>query len=433
MNTFIDILLAFINSGLMIYTFMLFYKSFSFPKYSFLFSSIYISALTIIFTFVLWLIPVSVYRTLLIVSMPFLVSLIYRFKWHMHILLSIIAYALAGTSELVTTALLSAFFAVSPQAATQDFFQIVSIVLSKLIIILLIAIIRIRKYKISYSLQLRSILPLIFLPASSIFVSLIHIYWFLQLSEVNPFLSLTNSISYIVLILSNILVFQFINVAYESIQKDKLIAASQELIQAQTQQYQQLLEHNQQIYKIDHDHKNFLIGMISELESGNVNTVLTVLKEEQASLSQNRINPNSNVITAIVNAKADLAQKNGITLEATYGELQNVNISHIDIAIILGNALDNAIEALQRTNLEPKTVKLFAKVNNEMIIISIKNQVLKNLDVTSLTSEKVDGDAHGIGIFSMRQLAEKYSGEVLLTCENLIFETHIILRNSSVL
>ena len=433
MNTFIDILLAFINSGLMIYTFMLFYKSFSFPRYSFLFSSIYIPALTIIFTFVLWLIPVSVYRTLLIVSMPFLVCLIYKFKWHTHIILSITAYGLAGITELITTALLSTLFSVSPQAATQDFFQIVGIVLSKLIIILLIAIIRIRRYKILYSLSLRSILPLIFLPFSSIVVTVIHVYWFIQLSDVNPFLSLTNSISYIVLISSNILVFQFINVAYENMQKDKLIAASQELIEAQSQQYQQLLEHNQKIYKIEHDHKNFLLGMMSELECGNVNNVLTVLKNEQSTLSQNRINPNSNVITAIVNAKADLAQRSGITIEATYGEMHNVNISHIDIAIILGNAIDNAIEALQRTNIAPKTINLFAQVNNKMIIISIKNQVLKNLDVNSLTSEKADGGAHGIGIFSMRQLAEKYSGEVLLTCENLIFETHIILRNSPVI
>jgi hypothetical protein len=65
-----------------------------------------------------------------------------------------------------------------------------------------------------------------------------------------------------------------------------------------------------------------------------------------------------------------------------------------------------------------------------MIIIAVKNKVEKEIDVSNLISKKNDGRVHGLGILSMQQLAKKHGGEVLLTCEDLTFETHIILHNS---
>jgi molybdenum cofactor synthesis domain-containing protein len=129
-------------------------------------------------------------------------------------------------------------------------------------------------------------------------------------------------------------------------------------------------------------------------------------------------------------AKSEAAAECGIRIDASYGEMQPINVSHIDIAVILGNAIDNATEYLQSASIEPKVVNVFARVDSNMIIIAVKNKVEKEIDVSNLISKKNDGRVHGLGILSMQQLAKKHGGEVLLTCEDLTFETHIILHNS---
>lgn len=429
MSIFLSFLIALISASLLIYTFVLFFGSFSKPRVSKPILAISLSALVILYTVILRILPVSLYSTVLIILLPFALSLLFKFKWYARLILSTVICALNFAAESITTTLLHILFSNTPFDMSQDFFSIVGITVSKLIIILIVALLRAKIYKDNSALPLRVILPLVFLPIVSIFLSVIHVYCFIQLPE-NPFLSFTNSISYLVLTSSNILVFQILNVTYKSYQKDKLITASQEIIEVQSEQYQQILDYNQRIYKIEHDHKNFLIGVISELENGNTGAVLSALKEEQQSLSQSNISGASDVIAAVVAAKSEAAAECGIRIDASYGEMQPINASHIDIAVILGNAIDNATEYLQSTSIEPKVVNVFARVDSNMIIIAIKNKVEKEIDVSNLISKKNDGRVHGLGILSMQQLAKKHGGEVLLTCEDLTFETHIILHNS---
>ncbi|MGM9642037.1 MAG: GHKL domain-containing protein [Eubacteriales bacterium] len=63
------------------------------------------------------------------------------------------------------------------------------------------------------------------------------------------------------------------------------------------------------------------------------------------------------------------------------------------------------------------------------IVIIIKNNVVANVDINNLHTTKRERGKHGFGIASIKQLVEKYEGDVAFTCENLIFETRIMLRN----
>lgn len=432
MSITFDFIISLLNAWLMVYTFFLFYKSFADNRFSKLISAIYFFVLVLIFSFILYFIPLGLFRTILIVLLPFLTSFLCRFKPHIHILISLIAYGIAGVSELLTTAILSSIFSVSPQAATENFFEIIGIVLSKMIIICLISLFRFKKYKIAYSLPLSNVLLLCLIPLSSITIVILHSVWFIKIPYQSLSLSITNTISYLMLILSNILFFKIIDTMYKSLDKDKKIIVSQELIQSQTRQYQQLLEHNKNILRIQHDHKNFLIGIISELEHGNIDVVISALKEEQETVNfTNKIAENSNILTTVIKAKTFLAEENNIAIDVEYSDMKNINISSIDIAIILGNAIDNSIEALQRISLPQKTIHIFLQITNDLIIMSIKNPVLENIDTNNIISSKRKTGVGGIGILSMKQLAEKYGGEVILTCENFTFETYVVLRNSS--
>ena len=414
----------------MVYTFLLFFDAFTTRRTSKKKYILIIAAITTIFTMILLLVPLGLFRTILLISIPICTSCLYKFKWYNHILFSLFVFALGALSELITTASLSAMFSVSPQIATEGIFKFIGIVLSKMITILIITVFRLRKYKFAYSMSFRKILALFLVPLSAIIVVFVHVYWFIQIPYQSEPLVISNIVSYLVLVISNVLAFQIIDTSYQSDEKDKQLATAQELIRAQEKQYKQMQEHNATILKMKHDHKNYLIGLISELENGNVSAALSSLYSEQKILlSPTDTYLQNTIMTTVIKSKAEFALSKNIVLNFTYNELQNIQISHIDIAILLGNAIDNAIEATDKIVSDIKTIDIFIKVSNDLIIISIKNPVVSNVDVDDLTSTKRKNGSHGFGILSMKNIAAKYGGEVIFTCENNIFETNMVLRN----
>ena len=271
------------------------------------------------------------------------------------------------------------------------------------------------------------------IPISTIMIVFIHVYWFLQIPFESQLLAASNIISYIILVISNIIVFHIIDISYRNEEKEKQIVTSQELIQAQAEQYKQLQEHHQTILKIRHDQKNFLIGLITELKNNNINHALDSLQQEYDLLIYpDELEYSNSIVSAVIKAKSKIAQQNNIQIDFSYNEIQKVLISNIDIAIILGNALDNAIEATQKVQSKSKVIDVMIKVNKDLIVIVIKNPVEVNIDTNNLISTKRQNGSYGFGITGMKEIASKYGGEILLTCENNEFNTHIILRNQKI-
>lgn len=432
MKLLIEILTCAVNACLMVYTFLLFFDSFTTLRTN---KKTYIPsivAITAIFTMILLLVPLGLFRTILLIAIPICTSFLYKFKWYNHILFSLFVFVLGALSELITTALLSTIFSISPQIATEGIFKFIGIVLSKMIAILIITVFKLRKYKLDYSMSFRKTLALFLVPLSAIIVVFVHVYWFIQIPYQSEPLVISNIVSYLVLVISNVLAFQIIDTSYQSDEKDKQLATAQELIRAQEKQYKQMQEHNATILKMKHDHKNYLIGLISELENGNVSAALSSLYSEQKILlSPTDTYWQNTIMTTVIKSKAEFALSKNIVLNFTYNELQNIQISHIDIAILLGNAIDNAIEATDKIVSDTKTIDIFIKVSNDLIIISIKNPVVSNVDVDDLTSTKRKNGSHGFGIVSMKNIAHKYGGEVIFSCNDNIFDTYIVLRNQN--
>jgi len=125
------------------------------------------------------------------------------------------------------------------------------------------------------------------------------------------------------------------------------------------------------------------------------------------------------------------AAKYNTKIDFTYTELRPIKILSTDLAIILGNALDNAIEACSKLNNKEKIIQLFIQPQNETIIITVKNPVIEDIDTLNFTSTKPYSKWHGYGIISMKEIAAKYGGNIALTCTNHLFTVSAILNNIS--
>ena len=96
---------------------------------------------------------------------------------------------------------------------------------------------------------------------------------------------------------------------------------------------------------------------------------------------------------------------------------------------MLGNLLDNAIEATEKLESE-KDIFVSLVYQKEKLLIKIRNPyagVLKKDRAGNYKSEKKDRENHGIGLKSVRKVVEKYEGVMEIHTEDQVFEMCVIL------
>lgn len=431
MKLLTDIILNTVNAVMMIYVFVFFFKSFCTYRISNLHRFIVVMLASVAMTLTLLFAENRLLRVPIIVLIALFVSLMFSSKWYNRFLLSLSSIAIPSIAEMLVSLSLSLLFSVSWQENGEGVLFIMGVFLSKIVAILLIIIIRSRINPKFSQKSIKETLIISLIPFSSLSVIILMSFYLESFITANDSFIMITLICSSVFTLLNMVVFSFVDHLYQDAEKDAQLLASKEIISQQELQYQQLIDSNREIMQLRHDHNNFALGLISEIENGNYGSALNSLYKQVITIKESSdLSQNQGVIHLLIKQKTAKAAKHGIEIEFIYHELQKIIISHIDLSIIVGNALDNAIEASQRlTNLQEKKVMVQIKVHNDNIIIIIKNNVVANVDINNLHTTKREKGKHGFGIASIKQLVEKYEGDVVFTCENLIFETRIMLRN----
>lgn len=432
MNTLFNFTLHTISSAISIYLFYFFFNTF-FPKttkplakYIILILSevLFVLSLTLFFDYVLIRLLVS---TIVIV----MVSFLFKMKWYYHIIMSITLYAMLSISEYATGSLVSIIFSVDMKTGVSGKFFIIGLFLSKIIAFIFVNIIRMAKYRFTNTKFQRNLLATIAIPVSTMLVILLQYKFMTHIEEVSLTLSFLSLFCYTALIISNILMFDWLNYVAKAVEKDIKLAAASELITLQSKQYLDMIEHNKHISQLRHDYRNFLIGVLSEMDESNFPSARIAITNELEELSSpSSLHFSQGIIGLIIEYKRTFAHKKDIEIEADISGINNIKISPIDLSIALGNALDNAIEATEKVSHHPKVIHLMVKAVNNTIVITIRNPTNTEVDIDDLKSSKDDKSLHGFGIYSIKNIASKYGGEVIFQYNNFEFKTNIILRNN---
>jgi sensor histidine kinase regulating citrate/malate metabolism len=141
------------------------------------------------------------------------------------------------------------------------------------------------------------------------------------------------------------------------------------------------------------------------------------------------------VIDSLVNAKYSLAKKENIKMNIDIKIPMQINMDYADLSIVVGNILDNAIEANLKIPSEKRFIDLFARVDKNLLIITIINAydgiLIKDKDGNVL-SRKLDINNHGWGLISLKRVVEKYQGSYIIEDKEEIFSLKImiLLRNN---
>lgn len=418
-----------VNAGLQVYLAAVFYSSLSKPKFSLkiLMPAEIIFTLFMAYGLIFFRGKVTLYLFTLLPTM----LLTFMFKGSaVSKLLSFLSYnAMEIAAEMLAATFSSILHFAEFDAINTAY--IVGMLMSKLLVFIIIATVRISKRGKNFGHYRSGGFKACMFPLASFLVMIIQ-YIILgdSISQYND-LSYLILVSYTILIISNMIVFDYIDSIYlHAVDKEK-IAVANEIITQQTIQYNDLIKHNEDIMKIQHDNKNFNIGLISDLEEGKISSVIDSLKNANNAYL-NKSNYYGNIVYSILDIKRQEAQDRNIDISFEDHNLNQIVIPSTDLAIIIGNALDNAIDECKRIpDTGKKQISMLVSQQNDTIVIIIKNPAADDVNISSLTSKKADSEHHGFGIISMKQVALKYNGEVVFECENGIFTVSIIMNNIS--
>ena len=201
-------------------------------------------------------------------------------------------------------------------------------------------------------------------------------------------------------------------------------------LQYQTQYATAVQQQEKTIHRLRHDMRHNMT-VIQELVNENNREELTnylAQYADQLKAMITFIRTNNVCVDAIINTKLTYAQENGIDVFCRI-DSNLPPLREIDYCTLLGNLLDNAIEASLK-NLAQSEIILEMQCEDEQLLIRVKNRVdtsvlMKN---PKLRTSKGMKQEHGFGIQSIREIAERYDGTVDFYEDGSYFITDICLH-----
>lgn len=184
--------------------------------------------------------------------------------------------------------------------------------------------------------------------------------------------------------------------------------------------------------QIWHDFQNHLLTIQALNESGDREGADHYIKDLNESILKNQLAAKIGCtpVDLLLYKKQQLARELETNLRLTIQcRLGNMKFAAYDLCSVLGNLLDNALEACAELPLDGRRVELELKQQQGMLLISCKNPYAgeRRGDNGKFASTKEEKAGHGIGLSSVRQVCKKYQGTMEISAENQEFQVHLLL------
>ena len=177
-----------------------------------------------------------------------------------------------------------------------------------------------------------------------------------------------------------------------------------------------------------HNHIQSIKAMLSMGEQDKLSDYLDNLEKDLDSIDI-AIRTGNVGLDAILSSKVSIARKNNIEVNCTAKVPQEITISDVHLCAIVGNLMDNAIEACEKITegSSPKFIRIYIGLFKRQLYISVSNSTKekKRRRLSELVTSKLG--EHGFGLRRIDRLAEKYDGFVNRKNEPGIFATEVML------
>ena len=198
-----------------------------------------------------------------------------------------------------------------------------------------------------------------------------------------------------------------------------------ELIEKQVREIQNMYR---QVRGWRHDYRNHINNMKIQLSEGNYDKLSDYLNELADDLDTvDTVIKTGNVMAdAILNSKLNVAEKMNIKLNVKANVPDKLPMSDVELCSMLGNILDNAVEACGTLPEEERFMRVYIGKLKGQLYLSVQNSAGKVRKSKNTYLSTKDGE-HGYGLFRIDRIAKKYGGYVNRQNEKGVFATEIMI------
>lgn len=351
--------------------------------------------------------PYTILNILSIILFTFLISFIFDGTIALKALISTLAFSLAASLEVATLFVITSVYRVTVNTAIGDpSLRLLGIILSKMLAFAMINIIcmiaKRRNVRLGKSywivfllLFLNSILAVFLLFKLAYEASITYMNFMLMICSFGLLLS----------------AFFSFYMCEKMAKQNEIINRQQQYeqqLQAQAKHLDDILVNQEALRKFRHDIANHFTTITGYFKDDNCEDGLNYISEISSivTLDKDRIKTGNTAFDAIINTKKALAESKGISFDVNVQIPERLPIDAVDICVIFGNALDNAIEACEKITDGEKRISLTFIYENNAALCKIINT--SSTFYLSAKTHKKDKINHGLGINNIKSSLSKY-------------------------
>ena len=217
--------------------------------------------------------------------------------------------------------------------------------------------------------------------------------------------------------------------------KDKVLKKEKEFLamrdEVMTQRFHELESVMEQNRQLSHDLKNHFIILKGYGKAGNCEGICNYIdgvEKEYFSVKVCSWIGNS-VADMLIEQKKILAEKEKIAVDIQIVPIENWPFTDHETCSLLGNLLDNAIDACKRIEQEDKWILLQIEMQKQFLFIKVSNPIneIPVMKKGVPVSTKQNRQKHGYGLKSVEHVVNKYNGIITFRIEQDIFQVDISL------
>lgn len=234
-------------------------------------------------------------------------------------------------------------------------------------------------------------------------------------------------------VIVSVMQFSNMNTEEKFVRAEEKAKRSKMLIDMKSEQYNMITEKIEKTRKSRHDIHHHINVVYQLAKENKIEQLIEYLEEYNKidSTKEPMVYCNNSTVDAILNHYILLAKDNGIEVHLNVALPEELKIRDTDLCIVIGNLLENAIEASEKE--ENKRIKLRINRSNEYICMLVSN--LYNGEIkkghSGYYSRKREFKDTGIGLSSVSAVVEKYDGRMEIDHTNGELNVFIMMANIS--
>lgn len=202
----------------------------------------------------------------------------------------------------------------------------------------------------------------------------------------------------------------------------------------QNKAYQQQLDMihatEDRLQRAKHDFKNHLIALERLTNPDKTEELKAYFQkmDQEYFLAENCVATGNEILDGLINSKLKTIQMIGASVEMNMQIPEKINVNAFDLVVVIGNLLDNAIEALSKDGKGKFCMEI--RYKKGMLFINSKNtytgEIIKK-GKSFLSTKCKSEEVHGIGLSNVKRVIDQYHGDIMIHTENNIFAIQIVM------